>query len=77
RLIEENRRRGPADPEFELLDTGAFDKGVSPAFCRISGVLTVQKFSLASETTAPPPPPVVNFDNFGMNKRHARLPHRH
>jgi hypothetical protein len=25
RLIEENRRRGPADPEFELLDTGAFE----------------------------------------------------
>ena len=24
RLIEENQRRGPADPEFELLDTGAF-----------------------------------------------------
>jgi hypothetical protein len=26
-LMEENRRRGKADPEFELLDTGVFDKG--------------------------------------------------
>jgi hypothetical protein len=26
RLVEENRRRGPADPEFELLDTGVFDE---------------------------------------------------
>jgi hypothetical protein len=25
RLLEENRRRGKAEPEFELLDTGAFD----------------------------------------------------
>ena len=25
RLVEENRRRGRADPEFELLDTGIFD----------------------------------------------------
>jgi len=25
-LIEENKRRGPADPEFELLDTGVFDE---------------------------------------------------
>jgi hypothetical protein len=25
RLVEENRRRGPHDPEFELLDTGVFD----------------------------------------------------
>src|SRR3989440_167812 len=25
RLVEENRRRGRLDPEFELLDTGAFD----------------------------------------------------
>ncbi len=25
RLVEENRRRGKADPEFELLDTGVFD----------------------------------------------------
>lgn len=25
RLVEENRRRGKADPELELLDTGAFD----------------------------------------------------
>ena len=25
RLVEENRRRGVDDPEFELLDTGAFD----------------------------------------------------
>ena len=24
-LVEENRRRGPNDPEFELLDTGVFD----------------------------------------------------
>jgi len=24
-LIDENRRRGPADPEFELIDTGIFD----------------------------------------------------
>jgi hypothetical protein len=27
RLVEENRRRGVADPEFELADTGAFDGG--------------------------------------------------
>jgi hypothetical protein len=27
RLIEENRRRGKTDPEFELLDTGIFDEG--------------------------------------------------
>jgi len=27
RLIEENRRRGQAEPEFELLDTGVFDGG--------------------------------------------------
>jgi hypothetical protein len=26
-LVEENRRRGKADPEFELLDTGVFDEG--------------------------------------------------
>ena len=26
-LIEENRRRGPHDPEFELIDTGIFDDG--------------------------------------------------
>jgi hypothetical protein len=26
-LIEENRRRGPADPEFEITDTDAFDDG--------------------------------------------------
>jgi hypothetical protein len=26
RLVEENRRRGPCDLEFELLDTGAFDE---------------------------------------------------
>ncbi|HEX9160380.1 MAG TPA: glucosidase [Thermoanaerobaculia bacterium] len=26
-LIEENRRRGRADPEFELIDTGIFDEG--------------------------------------------------
>ncbi len=26
RLVEENRRRGPSDPEFELLDTGVFDE---------------------------------------------------
>jgi hypothetical protein len=26
-LIEENRRRGPGDPEFELIDTGIFDDG--------------------------------------------------
>jgi hypothetical protein len=26
RLVEENRRRGKADPEFELLDTGVFDE---------------------------------------------------
>src|ERR1035438_920908 len=25
RLVEENRRRNKADPEFELLDTGVFD----------------------------------------------------
>ena len=25
RLVEENRRRGQADPEFELIDTGVFD----------------------------------------------------
>ena len=25
-LVEENRRRGPAQPEFELLDTGLFDE---------------------------------------------------
>jgi hypothetical protein len=25
RLVEENRRRGSADPEFELIDTGVFD----------------------------------------------------
>src|SRR5919198_3764431 len=25
RLVEENRRRGKTDPEFELLDTGVFD----------------------------------------------------
>src|SRR5687767_9240871 len=25
RLVEENRRRGKSDPEFELLDTGVFD----------------------------------------------------
>jgi hypothetical protein len=25
RLIEENKKRGPRDPEFELLDTGVFD----------------------------------------------------
>ncbi len=25
RLIEENRRRGPHDREFELIDTGMFD----------------------------------------------------
>jgi hypothetical protein len=27
RLLEENRRRGKQDPEFELLDTGVFDDG--------------------------------------------------
>jgi hypothetical protein len=27
RLVEENRRRGKAEPEFELLDTGVFDEG--------------------------------------------------
>lgn len=27
RLVDENRRRGPADPEFELIDTGIFDAG--------------------------------------------------
>jgi hypothetical protein len=27
RLVEENRRRGKHDPEFELLDTGVFDEG--------------------------------------------------
>ncbi len=27
RLVEENRRRGRSEPEFELLDTGAFDGG--------------------------------------------------
>ena len=27
RLVEENRRRGRLDPEFELLDTGVFDEG--------------------------------------------------
>src|SRR5207249_33470 len=27
RLVEENRRRGKADPEFELVDTGVFDGG--------------------------------------------------
>jgi len=27
RLIDENRRRGRQDPEFELLDTGVFDSG--------------------------------------------------
>jgi hypothetical protein len=27
RLVEENRRRGKTDPEFELLDTGVFDGG--------------------------------------------------
>ena len=27
RLVEENRRRGIAEPEFELLDTGVFDDG--------------------------------------------------
>ncbi len=27
RLVEENRRRGAGDPEFELLDTGVFDGG--------------------------------------------------
>lgn len=27
RLVEENRRRGKDDPEFELLDTGVFDDG--------------------------------------------------
>jgi hypothetical protein len=27
RLVEENRRRGKADPEFELADTGVFDGG--------------------------------------------------
>ena len=27
RLVEENRRRGRAAPEFELLDTGVFDEG--------------------------------------------------
>jgi hypothetical protein len=27
RLVEENRRRGKTDPEFELLDTGIFDQG--------------------------------------------------
>ncbi|HEV8357984.1 MAG TPA: hypothetical protein VGQ17_14625 [Gemmatimonadales bacterium] len=26
RLVEENRRRGPTQPEFELLDTGVFDE---------------------------------------------------
>ena len=26
-LVEENRRRGPGDPEFELMDTGIFDDG--------------------------------------------------
>src|SRR5262245_41895222 len=26
-LVEENRRRGRADPEFELIDTGVFDDG--------------------------------------------------
>ena len=26
RLVEENRRRGKADPEFELVDTGVFDE---------------------------------------------------
>ena len=27
RLVAESRRRGPADPEFELVDTGIFDAG--------------------------------------------------
>src|SRR5499427_3054431 len=27
KLVEENRRRGKLDPEFELLDTGVFDDG--------------------------------------------------
>jgi hypothetical protein len=27
RLVEENRRRGRSDPEFELTDTGVFDEG--------------------------------------------------
>jgi hypothetical protein len=27
RLVEENARRGPRDPEFELLDTGVFEEG--------------------------------------------------
>src|SRR6201999_1700890 len=26
RLLEENRRRGKSEPEFELLDTGVFDE---------------------------------------------------
>jgi hypothetical protein len=26
-LVQENRRRGPGDPEFELLETGVFDEG--------------------------------------------------
>ena len=26
-LLDENRRRGPRDPEFELIDTGVFDDG--------------------------------------------------
>ena len=26
-LLDENRKRGKADPEFELMDTGAFDHG--------------------------------------------------
>src|SRR5881409_690835 len=27
RLVEENRRRGKADPEFELVESGVFDEG--------------------------------------------------
>ncbi len=40
RLVEENRRRGKADPEFELADTGVFDDNrywdVTAEYCKAS-----------------------------------------
>jgi hypothetical protein len=41
RLIEENRRRGRNDPEFEITDTGVFDNNrYFDVFCRIRESVT-------------------------------------
>lgn len=40
-LIEENRRRGRNDPEFEITDTGVFDNNrYFDVFCRIRESVT-------------------------------------